>query len=78
MFLIRRHGIKRVGDGFGGGLAEADFDRDGLFQGPLGEAFDFGWDGGGEKESLAFFWAEGDDSFDVRQEPHIQHAIHFI
>ena len=31
VFLIRRHGIKRVGDGFGGGLAEADFDRDGLF-----------------------------------------------
>ena len=78
VLLIRRHGIKSVGDGFGGGLAEADFDRDGLFQGPLGETFDFGRDGGREKESLAFFRTEGDDAFDVGQEPHIEHAIHLI
>ena len=78
VLLICRHGIKSVGDGFGGGLAEADFDRDGLFQGPLGETFDFGRDGGREKESLALFRAEGDDAFDVGQEPHIEHAVHLI
>lgn len=78
MFLIGGDGVKGVGNGFSGGLAKTDFDRNGFLEGPLGQALDFGGNGGGEKESLPFFGAEGDNAFDVGQKSHIEHAVHFI
>ena len=78
VFLIGGDGIEGVGDGFGRGLAQTDLDGDRFFEGPLGESFDFGGDGGREKEGLTFLGAEGDDAFDVGEEAHIEHAIDFI
>ena len=59
-------------------MTKPDFDGDGFFQGPLGESFDFGRNGGGEKESLAFFGAEGNDAFHIGKKAHIEHAVYFI
>ena len=78
MFLIGGDGVEGVGDGFGRGLAQTDLDGDRFFEGPLGESFDFGGNGGREKEGLTFLGAEGDDAFDVGEEAHIEHAIDFI
>ena len=78
VLLVGGDRVERVGHGFCGRLTKTDFDGDGLFEGPLGEAFDFGGNGGGEKESLAFFGAEGDDAFDVGKKAHIEHAVYLI
>ena len=78
MFLVGCDRVEGVSDSFCGRLAEADFDGDRFLEGPLGESFDFGRDGGGEKESLALFWAQRDDSLHIRKKSHVEHTIHLI
>ena len=62
------------GDGAGG----ADFDADGIVQGPGGEVGDFRRKGGGEKEGLPLLRAFPDDAFHRLEEPDVEHAVDFV
>ena len=42
VLLVGGDRVERVGNGFCSRLTKTDFDRDGLFQGPLGESLYFG------------------------------------
>jgi hypothetical protein len=78
VLLVGCNRVEGVSDSFCGRLAEADFDGDRFLESPLGETFDFGRDGGGEKEGLALFRAKGNDPFHIGQKSHVEHPIHLI
>ena len=70
--------VEVVADGGGGGARAADFDFEGVAEGPAGEGGDFCGDGGGEEERLAVFRATGDDAADVWHEAHVEHAVDLV
>lgn len=70
--------VEVVADGGGGGARAADFDFEGVAEGPACEGGDFCGDGGGEEERLAVFGAAGDDAADVGHEAHVEHAVDLI
>ena len=56
----------------------ADFDPNGITQGPVCQLGDFGRQGGGKEKGLPVFGNLGNDSTHRRQESDIEHAVHLI
>ena len=70
--------VDRVFDRVGGAEAGAHVDGHRIAEGPTGDAADGVGDRGGEEQRLAFLRTIVDDTGDVFDEAHVQHAVDFI
>ena len=77
-FLFGRDRINRVGDGLGRRTAHANFDQFRIPQDPFGQSLDFRRQGGRKEKRLSIRGNFFDDLADLRQKPHVEHAIDLI
>src|SRR5579862_3344341 len=68
-------GDEKLGDVGCGGRGLGDLDAHRIVQEGIGDALDFRWHGGGEKQCLPRERHQLADALDVRDETHVQHAV---
>ena len=77
-FLFGRHRINRMRDRLGRRTARADLNHLGRTQNPRSEPLDFGRQSRGKEQRLSIGRNLLNNSPNIRQKTHVEHAIHFV
>ena len=78
LFLGQGYRIEHMTDSFSGGAPGSNLHFNWGAKSPGAKCFEGGWDSRGEEEGLSFLRAFEEDTADIREEAHVEHAVGFV
>src|SRR5690606_20747499 len=76
--VISRKRVGNLADGVRRCIARSDFDFNRVVEAGPGQLAYIAAEGGREQQGLPLYGQKANNAFEIRQEPHIQHAIGFV